>query len=595
MAVTNAEILGWLKANPTASDADVATAMQVSGVSPSQLAQVIGSSEGVVAARVAATLPPNQAVLLGDTYVQAVNQTIGSGEDQQVGGLENVITYKASDNKVGGGYNQYNADGTLARTGTQQEVNATKDFMDFALTAGSLFGLPVGIGEALGLSGAAGQAVGQGLLTTGTRLGGGESLADSLTAGLLGGGLVYGGAQLGDYIRANTPIDASNMTSAQFNDALEGQLVADMQAAGLSKDQISAFLDDMGIGQGVVTSVDTPATDVSAIDTVNVTGTSTPSSLLDSSSIVPTVNITSTKPEQISQDVLDAVTSQLTLNQTSVPTVNITADKPTTVNDVIAALTTNGFITDVPTVNITGDAPITTQKELESLISSLITTGATAIPEVVTPEVVTPEVVIEAEKDPTKPELPPAKTIVDVFPKIVTPEVVIEDKKDKPLKPTLPPPKKIIDVFPTRPTPPTPPTETSISDIVKIISVVPIIDAIVNPPTPPTPPSFPIVDIPPTWTNPPPTTVAPFTPLPAIDFGNRNLLRGTQWEKFLSPTYGQVPAPVQYSQPSNLSYNDLMGILGSRQGMPSRSNLSINDVISGIQNQYGQTPTRTMG
>jgi hypothetical protein len=83
--------------------------------------------------------------------------------------------------------------------------------------------------------------------------------------------------------------------------------------------------------------------------------------------------------------------------------------------------------------------------------------------------------------------------------------------------------------------------------------------------------------------------------LPAINFGDRNLLRGTQWEKFLSPNYGKVPAPVQYSQPSNLSYNDLMGILGSRQGMPPASALSINDVISGIQNQYGQTPTRTMG
>jgi hypothetical protein len=72
-------------------------------------------------------------------------------------------------------------------------------------------------------------------------------------------------------------------------------------------------------------------------------------------------------------------------------------------------------------------------------------------------------------------------------------------------------------------------------------------------------------------------------------------LRGTQWEKFLDPNYGKVPAPVQYSQPSSLSYNDLMGILGSRQGMPSAGSLSINDIISGIQNQYGQTPVSTVG
>jgi hypothetical protein len=110
-----------------------------------------------------------------------------------------------------------------------------------------------------------------------------------------------------------------------------------------------------------------------------------------------------------------------------------------------------------------------------------------------------------------------------------------------------------------------------------------------------TPTGFEVVPIPEGWKNPPKPSVAPFTQLPPIDFGNRNLLIGTQWEKFLDPNYGQVPAPVQYSQPSNLSYSDLMGILGNKQGMPSASSLSINDIISGIQNQYGQAPARTMG
>jgi hypothetical protein len=104
----------------------------------------------------------------------------------------------------------------------------------------------------------------------------------------------------------------------------------------------------------------------------------------------------------------------------------------------------------------------------------------------------------------------------------------------------------------------------------------------------------PVTSTPPNWGIPPPTGVAPFTPLPPIDFGNRNLLIGTQWEKFLSPTYGQVPEPVKFSQPSNMSYNDLMTILNGNQ-TPSRSNLSINDIISGIQNQYGQTPVSTVG
>jgi hypothetical protein len=103
------------------------------------------------------------------------------------------------------------------------------------------------------------------------------------------------------------------------------------------------------------------------------------------------------------------------------------------------------------------------------------------------------------------------------------------------------------------------------------------------------------VPIPETFLTPKAPTVAPFTPLPPINFGDRNLLIGTQWEKFLDPNYGKVPEPIKYSQPSNMSYNDLMSILGSKQGMPSASSLSINDIISGIQNQYGQTPTRTMG
>jgi len=106
---------------------------------------------------------------------------------------------------------------------------------------------------------------------------------------------------------------------------------------------------------------------------------------------------------------------------------------------------------------------------------------------------------------------------------------------------------------------------------------------------------YPIIPIPTDWTSPPPTSVAPFTPLTPIDFGDRNLLINTQWEKLLDPNYGKVPEPVVYSQPSNLSYNDLMAILGSKQGMPPASSLSINDIISGIQNQYGQANRSSMG
>lgn len=108
--------------------------------------------------------------------------------------------------------------------------------------------------------------------------------------------------------------------------------------------------------------------------------------------------------------------------------------------------------------------------------------------------------------------------------------------------------------------------------------------------------AYDIVPVPSDWKSPPPTSVAEFTPLAPIDFGNKEMLKGTQWEKLLSPTYGQTPpmpsAPVN---PSNMSYDELTKILGgSRTSVPTQ-NLSINDVIAGIQNQYGQAPSSAMG
>jgi hypothetical protein len=485
MAVSDQQVIDWLLANPSATDADISSVMESAGVSPSQLASVTGLNEGEIAARVAATLPPNEAVLLGDTYVQAVNQVTGSGQDQQVGGLENVITYKAGDNKVGGSYNQYNPDGTLARTGTQQEVNATKDFMDFALTAGTLFGLPSGIGNALGLSGAAGQAVGQGLLTTGTKLGGGESLGDALKSGLLGGALVYGGSQLGDLINKSTYDSIAAADTASGLTPKFGTSYDEFMANIMDNPEAQQALQDIINGKTAVTTPVVDSTIPSATDTVSITGG---------------------RPTSVNVGNVFATTPTLTVTGSTT--------KPTTQQDVINAIATT------PEVKITGDK------------QKLTTVGDTL-------------------------------AAITTLPTTTTPV-----KKD---------------------------TTLTTSDIIKLVSVVPALVAINKATTPTTTTGFDVVPIPTSWGNPPAPSVAPYSKLPAIDFGNRNLLKGTQWEKFLDPNYGQVPEPVQYSQPSSLSYNDLMGILGSKQGMPTASSLSINDIISGIQNQYGQVPTSTMG
>jgi hypothetical protein len=157
-------------------------------------------------------LASGQAVLVDGTYYQPVYASSGSGQDYQQGALENVITYKEGDNKVGGNVNWYSPSGEFQQLTQQQEVNATKDFMQFAAMAGGLFGAPLAIGEALGLKGAAAGAVGQGLLTTGTQLGSGANLSDALMAGLKTGAVPIANAalsQIPQFAALSAPVQAT--------------------------------------------------------------------------------------------------------------------------------------------------------------------------------------------------------------------------------------------------------------------------------------------------------------------------------------------------------------------------------------------------
>jgi hypothetical protein len=64
-------------------------------------------------------------------------------------------------------------------------------------------------------------------------------------------------------------------------------------------------------------------------------------------------------------------------------------------------------------------------------------------------------------------------------------------------------------------------------------------------------------------------------------------LRGTQWEELLNPIQ---PLANQNAQ-MGMGYNQLMNTLQGGQN----GNLTLNDIISGIQGQYGQTPSGTVG
>ena len=215
MAITSRQIIDFLLANPSMSDADIVAAMEQYGVSPAQMAEAVGLKEGEVAARVAATVPPGQSVTLGDTIVQPKYTTTGSGEDEQVGGIENVITYKTVDNKVGGDVTFTRLLVKFQQTTKQQEVNATKDFLKFAaITGAGLYGL---------------SALGAGAGTTGLTLAelGGTAGAGALTAaetaalygtagtGLLGGGSLTAGLTVADIaaLEAGLPSGVGSLTA----------------------------------------------------------------------------------------------------------------------------------------------------------------------------------------------------------------------------------------------------------------------------------------------------------------------------------------------------------------------------------------------
>ena len=517
--VSKEQIVNFLVTNPSLSDAEIVKTMETYKVSPADIAKATGSDEGKIAARVAATLPPNQVVLLGDTYVQAINETTGSGQDQQVGGLQNVITYKAGENKAGGSFNQYKPTGELEQKGVQQEVNANKDFAKFVLTAATLGGLPPAIGEALGLTGATANAVGTGLLSGGSAAIAGGDLKDIVKAGLVGGGASLLGSTVGDLVKPT--IDASTLTSEELNDLINKGFSEDLKKAGVKN--VSEFTTNVGGNAG--TFYDAAGNPIVTTPTV-------------------TAPVTTPVAPVVSPDNLV-----------------ITAPKAVTIpsiSNVISAISTQ--LPDAGTVKVTDT------KEKDKIVTPTIPTTPT------TPTV--PEITVTGPRPvvPATPIAPTVPTLPLVIPTIPTTPV-------KPVTPPEPPPK---DKTP------------SITDIIKVIAPLVLAPAVVNSLTP-TKPTYPIVPVPPEWTPPPVQPTTPFQPLTPIDFGNQNLLKGTQWEKFLDPNYGKVPAPTQYSQPSNLSYNDLMGILGSKQGMPPTSSLSINDVISGIQNQYGQVPSSAVG
>jgi hypothetical protein len=497
------------------------------------------------------------------------------------------------------------------------------------------------IGGATGLTGSAlAGATGATIAGGSTALTGG-SAEDTLRAALLGGAGAFGGSEFNNYLRyQDVPIDFTNMTADQINDALDVNFANDLSRAGLTDAQIKGLLANPASVYDATQAVTTPTTTPVAVstpvtDTVTVTApTTTPSlsNVLNTiASTTPAVTVTAPKTTGMTtQEVINLVESQMATNlgtPTNVANVKVTGDRLATTQEIA-----NAVIATVPNVTVQqaqaqAEVLITSGQNLTK--SDLVTAVSAVSPNItssVAEQIITSSTPVTNQElvnsstatiptfttPVTTPTTVPTTTITADSP-VTTQEVINAITATIPLAP-----EPRLTITADRP--------SSITDAVTAATI-----PLIQPSTPLTAPAvtaqtttdplrvaqlalttagllgagtalsgggttqYPIVPIPDTFLTPATPAVAPFPTLPAIDFGDRNLLRGTQWEKFLDPNYGKVPLPVQYSQPSKLSYNDLMGILGSRQGMPAKSSLSINDIISGIQNQYGQTPVSTVG
>jgi hypothetical protein len=520
-------------------------------------------------------------------YATVTEQTFGNKETGQA--VPNTYSERQKGDFFGGtfegkgntGYGvQFDAQGqpifyTQGASSADPIVKAAIPIASLALAA---YGAPNILGNALLGTGANQVAAGA---LGGALIGGGTA---ALTDQDVGKGALLGGAggALTGYLRG----DLAGVTSAEINAASDA--ASTMADSGLSIAEINNQLEIAGFKPAAIASaledasniisapslptslVDQPipllepitaVTPSAPLESVQITAPTAPSTIGNVISAIATPvleqppftgTITNAPPEPVEQPIERV--------QITTPPVQPTA--PTTASDVISAIVQQA---STP-VEITAPKPV--EQNAPNLLSAVNTATN------VTPPLERVEITGKAERPPeTPPEEPPAIPLImsPTAPTSVQTEPVKSEKeKEKSW------------------------TAAELAELARLgLLATTVLGAAEEGPQ-----RFPIVPIPADWKSPTygkgSTSVAP-TQLPPIDFGNRELLRGTQWEKFLDPNYGQVPAPVQFNQPTNMSYDRLMSILGTgRDVLPSQA-LTINDVISGIQNQYGQTTNSAMG
>jgi len=261
MAVTNQELFNIFLANPNMSDAQIVSLMEQRGISPAQVSQTFGIPEGQIVARAAATVPNGQSVILGDTRIAPQYQTIGSGMDQQIGGIENVYVEKVPTSDV----NYKSPVGTPIQiySPTGEFVNTIKTQKDQSFFGGLVdaFKDPVVQAALLGVAGGAGAFDG---LLSGAAGGAGATAAEAATAfdlanaGIAGGTSAFTPAQLA-LIEAGA--SAAEVAAAGTS---AGLLTGGKTAAELAAEQLAFETQNAGASALTNTATNTALTTAGA-------------------------------------------------------------------------------------------------------------------------------------------------------------------------------------------------------------------------------------------------------------------------------------------------------------------------------------------
>jgi hypothetical protein len=254
-------------------------------LTPEQIQQIIAAGRG-------------GSVNLGGTIYQGNWADTGSGETLQQGALQDIYGYTPEQNKVGGTYNQYDPTGAFTRSGTQQEVNANKDFLKFLAGSALTFAIPGALnGSLFGTGAAAGSEAfaGEALADAGLLAGGTTAATTGLTAaqianlakagisvaGLLGAGNAISNAGGGTTTAAGVsiPTQGTPQYNADYFSRVQGAY--NQALPGMPRDVVSNLAAWYGGDSGMMSGTDTANTAIAKQVTKSDGITRTPAKLVD--------------------------------------------------------------------------------------------------------------------------------------------------------------------------------------------------------------------------------------------------------------------------------------------------------------------------